>query len=67
MTVVAVGAARYVRRMFPGRGGSVVTGPTCSDHLRVIDRESRQKGERIVAIFADIARLYVCRTLANSR
>lgn len=65
MTVVAVDAARNVRRMFPGRGGSVVTGSTCSHHLRVIDRESRQKGESIVAILADIARLYVSRAFSS--
>ena len=66
MTVVAGVAACNVRWVFSGRGGAVMAGPAGSNYLRVINRNRWLKGEGVMAVFADIACLYVGRALASS-
>ena len=66
MTVVAVVAARNMRRVFSRRGAAVMAGPASSNYLRVINRDRWFKGEGAMTVFADIACLYVSYALANS-
>ena len=65
MAVVAVVATRNMCCMLPGRSSSVMTGSAGSEDMRVVDRSCRIKSEGAVAVFANIARLNMCRALAR--
>lgn len=54
-----------MRRAFADGVGAVVTGAAASENLAMINRRSRCKYCRGVAVFADICRLYVRRILAD--
>ena len=51
--------------MLPGRSSSVMTGSAGSEDMRVVNRSCRIKSEGAVAVFADVACLYVCGALAR--
>jgi len=65
MTVVAIVAAGDVCWMLARRCQAVMTGAASANDLRVIDRDSRRPHIAVVAVFADIGRLYVCQILAG--
>jgi len=65
MTIVAVNSARDVCRVFAGRRDAVMTGTASANDLRVVNRNRRHKQRCAVAVFADVARLNMCRTLAR--
>jgi hypothetical protein len=65
MTVLAVVAARYMRRMFADRGYAVMARPASADNLCVIDGECRYPHVRVVAVLANISCLNMGRTLAR--
>lgn len=66
MAVVAIIAAGNVGRVFTRRSETVMAGAARAQNLGVIDRRGRCKGDRAVAVLADIGRLHVCRGLARS-
>ncbi len=51
--------------MLPGRSSSVMAGSAGSEDMCVVDRSCRIKSEGAVAVFANIARLNMCRALAR--
>ena len=65
MAVVAVFAARNMRRMFADCCYAIVTGPTAAQYLGMVHRYSRHPGIRAVAIFADIGSQCVRRVFAG--
>jgi hypothetical protein len=65
VTVVTAVIARNVGWMFAGRRYAVVAGTAGAQHLRVIHGIGRRENTRIVAILANIGRLYVRRSFAN--
>ena len=60
MTVIAVVAARDVRRVFADRRDAVMARAAGAQYLRVIDSKCGRPHIARVAIFADIRRLDVC-------
>ncbi len=54
MTVVAVVAARNMRRVLASCIRAIVAGAATSKYLRVIDSHDGYKRNRVVAIFTDI-------------
>lgn len=67
MAVVALIATRDMRRMFSGRGDTVVAGATGSEDLCVINRDDRYESYCGVAIFADVCGRNVGRTTSGRR
>lgn len=65
VTVVAIRAARNMRWMFAGRGNAVVAGAAFAQNLRVIHRECWCPDIWVVAVLADVGRLYVREVLAS--
>lgn len=65
VTVVAVVAARNVRRVFAGCGNAIMTGPAGSEYLSVVNCESGFECRRTMAVLAYVARLYVRRALTD--
>jgi len=65
VTVVAVGAARDVRGVFTRCRNAVMAGAAFAQHLRVIHRECWCPDVRVVAVLADVRRLYVREVLAS--
>ncbi len=65
MTVIAVIAARNMRRALAGCSDAVMAGAATTQNLCVVDSHHRRKHIRGVAIFADICRLNVCRVFAS--
>ena len=65
VAVVAIIAARYMRRMLAGCRGAVVARATGPQYLRMVDGYHRFEGGRAVAVFTDIGGLYVGRALAG--
>jgi len=65
MAIVAVVATVDMALVLAGRGNAVVAGPTGSIDLGVVDRIDRYPDIRCVAIFADVAGLYMRRVLAR--
>ena len=65
MAVVAVVTTRDMCRMLAGRASSVVTGSAGSQDMCVVNNNCWLERERVVAVFANIARLNVCRALAR--
>ena len=65
MTVVAVVAARNMRRVLASCIRAVVAGAATSKYLRVIDSRNGRKYSRIMAVFTDICRLHVRGILAD--
>ncbi len=65
MAVVAVVAAGDVGRVFAGRCDAVMTGTAGADYLRMVDRIRRRPHIAVMAVFADVAGLYVSRALAG--
>ena len=63
VAVVAIIPARDMRRVFTGRRSAVVAGAAGAQHLSVIDRRGRRKGDCAVAVLANIGGLHVCRAL----
>ena len=51
--------------MLAGRSSSVVTGSAGSQDMCVVNSNCRLERERVVAVFANIACLNVCRALAR--
>lgn len=65
MAVIAVIAARNMRRIFPDRYRAVVTGRTSANDLGVIYHVNGGENNVVVTIFANIRCLNVCRALAG--
>jgi len=63
VAVVAIIPARDMRRVFTGRRSAIVAGAAGAQHLSVIDRRGRRKGDCAVAVLANIGGLHVCRAL----
>ena len=65
MTIVAVIAARYVRRILTFGRDPIVAGEAGADHLCVIHHVGRRKGHVVVAVLTDIGRIDMRRVLAH--
>ena len=65
VTVIAIIAARYVRRMLAGCGRSVVAGTACANDLCVVHLVSGYECHVVVTILANIAGLDMGRVLAR--
>lgn len=65
MAVVAIIATIYMGRVLADRNDSIVTRTASADNLSVVDGQYRLKGDRAMAIPADVGRLYVNRALAR--
>lgn len=65
MAVLAVVAAVDMRWVFAGRRHAIMTGTAGAEYLRVIDGKYRGPDVGRVAVLADVAGLYVCRSLAR--
>ena len=65
VTVVAIGATGNVCRVLADGSGAIMTRTASAHYLRVVNRYGRIENERTVAIFADIACLYVLYAFAN--
>jgi len=65
MTVVAIVATGYMRWVFAGCRNAVMARATRTDDLRVINGKDGYPDVRRVAVFADIARLYMRRGFAR--
>ena len=64
MAVVAVNAARDMRRVFADRSDAIVARAASAQHLRVIDGVCWRPNIGVVAVFADIRGLHVREILA---
>lgn len=67
MTIVAIVAAGYVRRVLASCRYAVVTTAAIADDLRVIDREHRHEHRRRMTVFTNICRLHVRGVLAGGK
>ena len=67
MTVIAIVATRNVRRILADCDHVIVTGAARTNYLRMVDRKYRREQIGVVAVFAHIARLNMCRILADGR
>jgi len=65
MAVVAITAAGDMSCVFASRRDAVMAGAANTQYLCVVHRSHRLKRDRVVAVFADITCLHVCRTLAG--
>ncbi len=65
MTIITVVAGRDMRQMFAGRSNPVVARTTSTKNLGMVDSISRRKYVRVVTVFANVRRLYMCRSLAH--
>lgn len=65
MTIIAILAARNVCRMFPYCDDAIVASATGADDLRMVYCKSGYPNRRIVAVFADVRRVNMCRVLAG--
>jgi len=65
VTVIAIIAARDVRRMLADCGRSVVAGTACANDLRVVHLVSGYECHVVVTVLADIGGLDMCRVLAR--
>ncbi len=65
MTVIAVIAARDMRRVLAGGSDAVVAGAATPDYLGVIDYHHGLPHIRGVAVFTDVRRQGVCRALTR--
>jgi len=65
VAIVAVIAAGNMRRVLAGCGNTVVTGIAGANDLHVINQVGRRENDIVVTVFANIARLYMCRVLAE--
>ncbi len=66
MAIVAVNTAGNVCRVLTDRYHAVMTGPTGTQYLRVVNGERRCPDVRVVAVLANIRRRNMCIALANS-
>ena len=66
VAVIAVIAARDMRRVFAGRNCAVMTGAAGTNDLGVVDEVRRYPDVRGMAVFAHIGRLDVRQVLARS-
>ena len=65
MAVIAIVAARDMRRMLACRRRAVMARTASTEHLRVIDSIGRRENICIVTILTNVSCLYMGRTLAN--
>lgn len=65
MAIVTGIAARYVGRIFSGRGYAVVTRATRTDDLSVVNCADRCPDIGVMAVFANVARLNMRKILAR--
>ena len=54
VAIVAIVAAAYVRRSFSGGHNAIVTGPTCANHVCMVNNGGRNPGDHTMTILADI-------------
>ena len=67
VAIVTVVAARDVRRVFPGGDRAVVTGNAGTNDLDVVHCVGRRPDDVVVAVLADVGRVYVIRTFTSGR
>lgn len=65
MTIITIIATVQVSRVFAGRGDAIMTGAAGAKDLCVIDGKDGREHVRVMAVFADIAGLNMCRALAD--
>lgn len=65
VTIVAFPGGNEVAWIYAGRYRAIVTGRTRSEHLRVIHHRRRCKHSSVMAVLANIRRLYMGRILAG--
>jgi len=65
MAVLAVVTAGNVRRILAGRGETIMARTTRTEDLRVVDGVGRRPDVAVVAVFANIACLYMRLCLAG--
>ncbi len=67
VAVVAIGAAWNMSWVFADGRSAIMTRTAGTQYLCVVNRYSGLKEDRAVAVFADIACLYVCHAFADRR